>query len=155
GPQGHQDDSDPTEPLHGFSLSVASCTGKERGDDRLIQENSLGVTISAVLELDVAGAVQQAAAGEAAGWDFLVEHYSGMVWSVARGHGLSAADSADVSQTTWLRLAEHLGRLRQPERVGGWLATTARHEAKRVVRRGQRLATVAPRGLETLRVHRV
>lgn len=41
-------------------------------------------------------------------------------------------------QTTWLRLVENLDRLRHPERVGGWLASTARHECLRVVRRSAR-----------------
>ena len=56
------------------------------------------------------------------------------MWSVARRHRLSQSDAADVSQTTWLRLVEHLDRIEDPERVGGWLATTARHEALRVLR---------------------
>ncbi len=50
------------------------------------------------------------------------------------GCGLNAADAADVSQTTWLRFVQHLDRIEQPERVGGWLATTARREALRVLR---------------------
>jgi len=32
------------------------------------------------------------------------------VWSVARSCRLDQADAADVSQTTWLRLAEHLDK---------------------------------------------
>lgn len=57
---------------------------------------------------------------------------------MARAHDLAYADAADVVQTTWLRLVENLGRLRHPERVGGWLASTARHECLRVVRRSAR-----------------
>jgi RNA polymerase sigma factor (sigma-70 family) len=56
------------------------------------------------------------------------------VWAIARAHRLSAADAADVSQTTWLRLLEHLGRIEQPERIGAWLATTARRESLHVLR---------------------
>jgi RNA polymerase sigma factor (sigma-70 family) len=58
---------------------------------------------------------------------------------VARALGLDAVDAADVSQTTWLRLAEHLGRLREPERVGAWLAVTARREALRTRQRSARV----------------
>ena len=47
---------------------------------------------------------------------------------------MSASDAADVSQTTWLRLVEHLDRIEQPDRIGGWLATTARRESLRVLR---------------------
>jgi RNA polymerase sigma factor (sigma-70 family) len=57
-----------------------------------------------------------------------------MVWAIARRHRLSDADAADVSQTTWLRLVEHLDRIENPERIGAWLATTARHESLRVAR---------------------
>ena len=71
-------------------------------------------------------------------WNALVDEFGGLVWSVARAHRLNSADAADVSQTTWLRLAEHLGRIREPERVGGWLAATARHECLRLLRRSQR-----------------
>ena len=60
------------------------------------------------------------------------------MWAVGRRHRLSAADAADVSQTTWLRLVEHLERIENPERIGAWLATTARHESLRVLRLANR-----------------
>lgn len=83
---------------------------------------------------DVAALVIRAAAADREAWDALVDRFSPMVWAIARGHRLSAADAADVSQTTWLRLVENLSRLSQPERVGAWLATTARRESLRVIR---------------------
>ncbi|MGH9163936.1 MAG: sigma-70 family RNA polymerase sigma factor [Acidimicrobiales bacterium] len=82
--------------------------------------------------------VAAAGAGEAGAWDALVQQFGRLVWSVTRDHGLSQADAADVSQTTWLRLAEHLRRLRDPDRVGVWLATTARNESLRLLRRSRR-----------------
>jgi RNA polymerase sigma factor (sigma-70 family) len=57
---------------------------------------------------------------------------------VARGHRLSEADAADVSQTVWLRLVESLPRLREPAAVAGWLTTTTRHECLRLLRRSGR-----------------
>ena len=36
---------------------------------------------------------------------------------LVQGLELVASDAADVSQTTWLRLAEHLNRIREPERL--------------------------------------
>jgi RNA polymerase sigma factor (sigma-70 family) len=83
---------------------------------------------------DVRQLVQAAASGDQRAWDELVERFSGLVWSVIGAYRLGAADAADVFQTTWLRLVEHLRRLEHPERVGGWLATTARREAIRVAR---------------------
>jgi RNA polymerase sigma factor (sigma-70 family) len=72
--------------------------------------------------------VRGAADGDEAAWRGLVERFSGLVWAVARAHRLTNADAADVFQTTWLRLAEHIGRIERPDRVGAWLATAARRE---------------------------
>lgn len=87
----------------------------------------------------VASLVAAAAKGEESAWNALVDRFGGLVWAVARSHRLSDADAADVCQTTWLRLAEHVSRLREPELVGPWLATTARREALRVLRRASRV----------------
>jgi RNA polymerase sigma factor (sigma-70 family) len=70
-----------------------------------------------------------------------------MVFSIARAHRLNAADAADVSQTTWTRLVEHLDRIEQPEYVGAWLATTARRESLRVLRMTDRQAPPADEAL--------
>jgi RNA polymerase sigma factor (sigma-70 family) len=83
--------------------------------------------------------VGQAASGDSIAWDALVEAYGRLVWAIARGELRSAGDAADVSQTTWLRLYEHIDRLDDPCRVGAWLATTARREARRVAARGRRI----------------
>lgn len=79
-----------------------------------------------------------AAQGDQRAWDALVDEFASLVWNVARAHRLSDADAADVSQTVWLRLVEHLGRLRDPDRVAGWLATTTRNECLALLRRGSR-----------------
>jgi RNA polymerase sigma factor (sigma-70 family) len=79
--------------------------------------------------------VAAAAAGDPRAWDALIERYTALLWSITRAHRLAAADAADVVQTTWLRLVEHLDRIADPERLPGWLATTARREAQRVARR--------------------
>lgn len=96
---------------------------------------------------DPAELVAAASMGDRDAWDALVERYTGLVWAVARGHRLSTADAAEVVQTTWLRLVEHLDRLREPERVGAWLCTTARRECLRTLRRNGRqipLADIEP-----------
>ena len=79
-----------------------------------------------------------AATNDEQSWARLVDRFSGLVWSIARSFGLGDADTADVSQTVWLRLAEHLDRIEQPERVGAWLATTARRESLRTLRHSAR-----------------
>jgi RNA polymerase sigma factor (sigma-70 family) len=82
--------------------------------------------------------VRGAAAGERDAWEALVLEFGDLVRGVARAHRLREADVADVAQTTWLRLVEHLGRMHDPERVGAWLATTACRESMRVLRRASR-----------------
>ncbi|MGH4021766.1 MAG: RNA polymerase sigma factor [Pseudonocardiaceae bacterium] len=81
---------------------------------------------------------RRAAAGDQAAWNAIVDRYTKLVWSVARAHRLGTADAADVVQTTWLRLVEHFGRIEDPERLAGWLATTARRECLRTLRRAGR-----------------
>jgi len=82
--------------------------------------------------------VRAAADGDDDAWERLVHRFAGLIWAIARSHGLSTTDAADVSQSTWLKLAEHARGIREPDRVGGWLATTARNESIRILRRGHR-----------------
>jgi DNA-directed RNA polymerase specialized sigma24 family protein len=63
-----------------------------------------------------------------------VERYGGLVWAAACAHGLGGDDASEVSQVTWLLLAQHLGALQQPERLGVWLLRTATREAYRMGR---------------------
>lgn len=87
---------------------------------------------------DDAELVRRARSGDASAWDKLVERLGSRVWAVARAQGLSRADADDVFQVTWMRLVTHLDAIREPERVGAWLAVTARHESFRVLRRNGR-----------------
>jgi RNA polymerase sigma factor (sigma-70 family) len=79
--------------------------------------------------------VERVVAGDADVWSALVDRYASLVWSVARGFRLDDADAADVHQTVWLRLGEHVERIREPGRLPGWLSTTTRNECLRLVRR--------------------
>ncbi|HYK68410.1 MAG TPA: sigma-70 family RNA polymerase sigma factor [Streptosporangiaceae bacterium] len=91
------------------------------------------------MESDEIGVLVRAAAGgDSAAWKAIVEHFSGLVWAITRGYRLGPPDAADVFQTTWLRLAEHLDRIASPERLGAWLATTARRESLRIARAAAR-----------------
>ena len=91
---------------------------------------------------EVADTVRRAADGDRGAWEAIVEDFSGLLWSVCRGYRLEQADAAEVVQTTWLRLLENIGGIREPEQLGGWLATTARREALRLHRlHGRELVT--------------
>ncbi|MGH3434893.1 MAG: RNA polymerase sigma factor [Sciscionella sp.] len=79
------------------------------------------------------GLVARAASGDEHAWRTLVDRHGHVPWVIARQHGLCHADAADVSQTTWLRLATGLHALRDPSRLVYWLATTARRESLRLI----------------------
>jgi RNA polymerase sigma factor (sigma-70 family) len=80
---------------------------------------------------DVARLVRRAAEGDLHAWERLVDQYARLIWSITGEFKLVESDAADVAQTTWLRLLEHIDRIEYPARVGSWLATTARHECLR------------------------
>ena len=61
--------------------------------------------------------------------------YQRLIYAIPRRAGLSEDQTADVFQTVFARLVEHLDRIEQPSRVRAWLVTTARRETWRVARR--------------------
>jgi RNA polymerase sigma factor (sigma-70 family) len=86
--------------------------------------------------------IRAAGDGDEVAWGAIVDRFAGLVWATARAHRLAPADGADVAQTTWLRLVENLDRIKDPERLGAWLATTARRECLRHIRlQGREFAT--------------
>src|SRR4051812_45438917 len=83
--------------------------------------------------------VAAAAAGEPQAWTQLIDRYAVLIRSVCRAHRLCDADAEDVAQLTWLRAVEHIGRLRDPDRFGAWVGTTARRECLRVLQGRKRV----------------
>lgn len=82
--------------------------------------------------------LRAAAQGDEEAWNQLVGRFNGLLWAITRAHRLGHADAADVVQATWTRLVENLDRIRDPEHVGAWLATTARRECLRVFHNAKR-----------------
>jgi RNA polymerase sigma factor (sigma-70 family) len=81
--------------------------------------------------LEVALLVRRAAEGDRVAWEQLVDKYARLIWAITRDFKLGESDAADVAQATWLRLLEHIDRINYPERVGSWIAATARNECLR------------------------
>jgi RNA polymerase sigma factor (sigma-70 family) len=86
----------------------------------------------------VAALVARAAGLDQDAWNEIVERYSPMVWGICTRYRLSSQDIEDVNQNVWLRLVEHLGKLREPAALPGWLATTTSRECLRVLRAARR-----------------
>lgn len=89
---------------------------------------------------DTAETVRAAADGDPLAWAALTLRFGGMVMAVARSCRLNEADVAEVHQVTWLRMVENIDRIEKPERIGAWLATTAKRESLRIARSKSRIA---------------
>jgi RNA polymerase sigma factor (sigma-70 family) len=93
---------------------------------------------------DLAALVEAARRNESCAWSGLVQRFTPLVRSVTRRYRLSEHDAEDVAQVVWLRLVEHIQRLREPLALPGWIATTARHESLRLARGHGRTLLVDP-----------
>ena len=91
---------------------------------------------------EVVSWVRRAATGDMQAWNRLIDQYSKLIWSITANFKLAESDAADVVQTTWMRLIEHIDRIEQPARVGSWLASTARNECLRHVAARKRIVLV-------------
>jgi RNA polymerase sigma factor (sigma-70 family) len=91
-----------------------------------------------VAAMSSAALVLAARAHDRTAWTELFRRYEGLVRSVAAGFRMQEADAADAVQNTWLRAVERLADLHDPEKLGGWLRTTARRECVEVLRRQRR-----------------
>lgn len=101
-------------------------------------------SVPTAAEVALESDIRLAADGDHRAWERIHDRYAALIWSIARAYRLEDADAADVCQTTWLRLAENLDRIRKPAQVRFWLSTTARREAMRAQRRAQRVTPIDP-----------
>lgn len=79
-----------------------------------------------------------ALAGHQAAWDALVERLERVVWKSVNMMTYDREIRDDAFAATWLRLAERLHTIREPEKLPGWLATTACNEVRQIVRQRRR-----------------
>lgn len=86
----------------------------------------------------------RASHGDPMAWDDVLRRYGSLVSATVRSFQMQDADALDAVQTTWLRLAENAHRVRFPERLGGWLAITARRECLRILRQADPAPNLLP-----------
>lgn len=91
-------------------------------------------TLTSAHTVDNVTLMRAAGEGHQPSWEEIVRRYRGLVTSVVRSYRLQDADARDAEQRTWLRLVENLSRVRDPARLGGWLATTASRECLHILR---------------------
>ena len=99
---------------------------------------------------EVGRLVRASADGDESAWNELVRRFAHPVMAVIRSYRLAPADAEDVYQTVWLKLVEHLGSLRDPEALPGWLRSTTMHECIRQLERRRRTVPVDPQSDEAV-----
>ena len=86
--------------------------------------------------------VHAALTGEAAAWEQLVERLQKVAWRSIAAFDLSNEDRKDAFAATFFRLYERLGTIREPAKLPGWVATTARNEVHTLLRSRRRDAPI-------------
>lgn len=88
--------------------------------------------------------VERCRGGDASAWRVLVQRYQRLVYTVGLRAGLDEAGAADVFQTVFQRLVEHIGTLSQPDRLQAWIVTTAKRETLRLRELAARTVSLTP-----------
>jgi RNA polymerase sigma factor (sigma-70 family) len=91
---------------------------------------------------DDAALVARCVRGETAAWAALVRRYQRLVYAIARRIGLDEHTAADVFQTVFARLVQHLPRLAEPHRLQAWIVTTTKREALLLRQRSRRTVSM-------------
>jgi RNA polymerase sigma factor (sigma-70 family) len=94
---------------------------------------------------DLGSLVRAASRGDERAWSVLVRRLEPAVRAVARRHRLGHADQEEVVQRTWMRLVAHVGCIRDPAALPGWLTTTARRESLSLLSRRREVPVEEPR----------
>lgn len=79
-------------------------------------------------------------AGDATAWAALVRRLERVVWKAVNLMTPDPDVRTDAFAATWLRLVERLGSIREPEKLPGWLTTTATNEVRQILRHRSRQA---------------
>ncbi len=87
--------------------------------------------------------VTGALAGHQDAWNALVARLERVVWKAVNMMTFDHEIRDDAFAATWLRLAERLHTIREPEKLPGWLATTATNEVRQIVRQRGRSVPLA------------
>lgn len=99
---------------------------------------------------DLPALVARALERDQRAWRDLVNRLKGVAWKVIYSYDLSEEDRNDAFASTFFRLHERLATVHEPEKLPGWVATTARNEANTVSRRRSKLVPMAELPLRTV-----
>ena len=82
--------------------------------------------------------VARCLSGDERAWHELVDRYVRLVHSVPVRYGLPSVEVEEIAQEVFVTLAENLDRIEDPERLPGWLLTTARRVTWRTLQQRAR-----------------
>lgn len=97
------------------------------------------MTVEHFASLPNAELIEACLRGNSLAWEALLVRYQRLIYSIPLRYGLPAHDADDIFQNVSLLLLENLGRLRDRQRLGAWLATTTRRECWRTLRQRQQV----------------
>jgi RNA polymerase sigma factor (sigma-70 family) len=103
----------------------------------------------------VSDLVAAACRGEQAAWNELFARFMPLIRSTGRTYRLNDSDVEDVGQVVFLRLVEHVARIRDPQALPKWIATTARNESLRLASSRLRTVPTDPQDIEAGRLDAV
>lgn len=95
-------------------------------------------------EQDDAELVRRCRQGDNQAWAALVRRYQRLVYTIVSRIGLDDHAAADVFQTVFTRLFQHLPRIEDPRRLQAWIVTTAKRETLLQRQRARRTVSMTP-----------
>lgn len=111
-----------------------------------LQRRADRVSVMAGTRPDYCRLVARVTSGDRDAWNDLIEALKRVAWRAIVSVGLPEHDGKDAFAATFFRLFEHLEDVREPEKLPGWVATTARREAYAVIRARGRTTPVEDLG---------
>jgi len=86
----------------------------------------------------LADLVTASLAGDSVAWQALVRRLERVVWKAVNMMTTDDEVRKDAFAATWLRLVERLNTIREPDKLPGWLTTTATNEVRQILRHRSR-----------------
>lgn len=92
------------------------------------------------------GLVSRAVGGDERAWELIVSRHTTSLQRLGRSYRLSTEEISDALQDTWLCAVCHIRALRDPARLGAWLAMIMRRACLKLLRRrrGRELLVADP-----------
>ena len=90
-------------------------------------------TATAAANHDLHHLVTAARSGDNHAWTQLIDRFERLLHGIAHSYRLTPSDTDDAIQNTWIKLYEHLDAIRDTAAIAGWLTTTMRREALRLL----------------------